>query len=226
MRLRSCTISQLPDERCGSRTKAKLASRWSTRSCKRCDRRLSARKVGGHCPRTSGGPAIASRLSRTRRRSLSACPGVRSPSLTARWRRSHEATCISRVVSRMLSVAYARAAIRGKARNGPARPVQIGGRLLDETHPVPKKLLKRRRRRKAVDEGHECVVPFTNTASRRPSELAIHFPLPLKRPSPHAPSGQGARPCRPRCMRCKIRGIIGRRPVTRRVNPKSRLTFR
>ena len=75
------------------------------RLCRRSDRAVSSCSSGGSWAKTPGPEATSWVERRTLCFSASARAGSRSPSFTARCTSSQEATCMRRVVRRMLSAA-------------------------------------------------------------------------------------------------------------------------
>ena len=78
---------------------------------------------------------------------------VNSPSLTARWSKSHEATCIRRVVKRMLSVEYAKPPGEEKRAILSPRTIEVSCGLFDERHSFAKEIFECAGRGKTVNEG-------------------------------------------------------------------------
>src|SRR4029079_16056531 len=102
----SCALSGLSASPTGGTCLCRsICSSRIPRSCSLTLCSISPRRRAGSAPSSREGCSALVPGSLILRCSSTACSGVSSPSLTARRISSHEASCISRVVSRMLSVA-------------------------------------------------------------------------------------------------------------------------
>src|SRR3954465_12761508 len=119
-RLHSCSKAALSSPSCrstGLPRSARAGDEWivvsrrRTALCSALERWINARRRSGRSVMFCSS-ACSTPESLTLAFSLLAWASDTSPSLTARWSRSQDASCISRVVSRMLSVAYASAPLR------------------------------------------------------------------------------------------------------------------